>query len=176
MTAIARLHRRLDKIAGPEKAVVPIPDTSVLSGAQQDRFNELTHRFVNGPASDAETSELLTLFEACPVEGPEGPRKPPIIVPNSLEIYWRLARRHASIRALPPGNYYFHELGLAERERLMGWCKRYGWEPDNDEVNIAPIDEWREDDYLELWALLVSAVTPEEQRYWPKDCSPTKLV
>ncbi len=75
----------------------------------------------------------------------------------------------------PAGNYCFQLLKLANRERLMELCESYGWEPDSEDVDVAPIEEWSEDDYRELWALLASAVSPEEQRYWKAECAPTKL-
>jgi hypothetical protein len=164
VTATATLRRRLDKIAGPEREECPIPDLSVLPAFYQDRFRELSDRLLAGQSTDLENSELYALLEYCPVLGPEGPQKPAIEIPRSLAQYWCYGHRKPSRRSIRRWNYDFALLSFVDRERLMQLCEKYRWLPDSDRVDIAPFDDWRDDDYDELCRLLAAT----ERRPIPK--------
>jgi hypothetical protein len=161
----ATLLRRLDKIAGPWEGTTRfIPDWSVLTAEQQDRYCELVELAAGETATPAELIEWYGLISLCPPMGPKGRQEPPISVPGSLGLYLRRARINGSLGPLPRGNYSFGCLGFADCERLTQLCMKYGWDPDDDQIEIAAFYDWIDDDYTELCDLLGRSVSLLEPR------------
>jgi hypothetical protein len=139
-------------------------DWSVLTAEQQDRYGELVELAAGETANSAELSEWYGLISLCPPMGPKGPQEPPISVPGSLGLYLRRARISGFLGPLPRGNYSFGCLGFADCERLTQLCMKYGWDPEDDRIEIATFYEWIDDDYGALCELLRRSISPLEPR------------
>jgi hypothetical protein len=140
--------RRLDRIAPDEKKERLLRDLSVLSPWEYDRFMDLAENVYS--LSLEEQRELVALLGKCPVQTDQDKIKIPIKISRTLAHYWEYRNGVSGWRS-----YEFHRLRMAERERFLALCTRYGWE-DGFSVKdrMAPLEQWDPDDQEEIQALL----------------------
>lgn len=159
------LHRRLAKLEGKVGpfSVKPTYDLRLLHPEEVDFIFQFMFRppddqdfLVNIPAIEA-------LFRQCAVAPIPG--KPTILptFPHDLQVYWRQKRFSPEGSELPRGNYDFRNLSYSEQAEFQMLCEGYGWDPDANEVEIAPLTLWANEDLLELYELLEKAV-PETEK------------
>ncbi|MGB8901941.1 MAG: hypothetical protein WCC90_23040 [Methylocella sp.] len=86
--------KRLDRVAPLPVEEFPLPDPTVLSAEEQDRFRDLLEKGAraaegNGTITKAELQDLERLWSVCPPLPPgDGFSGPDIDVPRDLQNYW----------------------------------------------------------------------------------------
>lgn len=165
MSATARLGRRVSTVeqrSGHAHARLRI-DLDRLTGVKADRLRVLVSRSLAGITTDAEASELKCLLYACLTLSEPTKVRNRFCVPKSLERYWRMQKYADTGYELPGGNYRFNGLWYADREQLLNLCRAYGWEPNDPEVCMSPLEGWARGD-LEKLAEVLWWATPEMER------------
>lgn len=168
MSATARLGRRVSTVeqrSGHPQANLRI-DVDRLTGAQADRLRVLVSRSLASITTDAEASELKCLLYACLTLSEPTKVRNRFCVPKSLERYWRMQKYADTGYELPGGNYKFNGLSYADRERLLHLCRFYGWDQEDPEPSIIPLNVWSASD-LEVLADVLWGATPAiERKMW----------
>jgi hypothetical protein len=150
--------KRLDRVAPLPVEEFPLPDPTVLSAEEQDRFRDLLEKGAraaegNGTITKAELQDLERLWSACPPLPPgDGFSGPDIDVPRDLQNYcWQQ-------KASKWHSYNFGRLRKVQHVRFTELCGKYGYQKSKSAIEVRagmlPLEQWNPADRAELNGLL----------------------
>jgi hypothetical protein len=150
---------RLDRVDPPPVEELPLPDPTVLSAEEQDRFWDLLKKGArvsegNGTITKAELQDLERLWSACPPLPPgDGFSGPDIDVPRNLQNYWIWQQKASERRSCD-----FATLRKVQHVRFTELCSQYGYQKGKSAIEVKasmiPLEQWNPADRAELNDLL----------------------
>jgi hypothetical protein len=150
-----------------EPAVEPkeesVPDISLLSPEQQDRYQELADKLLADESSPDETEELNQLLKALPLVGPrEKFSGPDLEIPDPLVFHFKWTEQRGK---LPYRFFEFHRLKAVQKVRFVELCRKYGWSDGQNAGRTLPrLHEWSPHDRAEMNGLLDAAADAHTAR------------
>jgi hypothetical protein len=149
----------------PEGEGELLPDISLLSPQQQDRYYELADKLLGdkSPITPAEVEELDQLLRGLPHLGPhDNFTGPDLEIPDALIFHFKWTEQSGK----PPYRFYdLHGLKAVQKAKFVDLCRRYGWSSgQNVRRTLKRLHEWSLDDRAEMNSLLDAAAQAHAAR------------
>ena len=142
-----------------------VPDISLLSPEQQDRYQELADKLLADESSitPAEVKELNQLLKGLPLVGPHDKfGGPDLEIPDCLAFHFKWTEQRGKF---PYRFYDFRRLKAVQKVRFVELCRKYGWSDGQNVRRTLPrLYEWSPDDRAEMNGLLDAAAEAHEER------------